>query len=134
MRRGEHFLNFINKKALTVDQNKDLEGQKVIVWKKHNGWNQRWRLVYVDSAKKERSKGYDSEYGFYINRLMYFRSRMPMQRIAEAVSSYVRLRRYTASRKRQQTWKFDRTSNTIKSDYTRSYSMYIQSNGAGSYM
>jgi hypothetical protein len=101
MRRGEHFLNFINKKALTVDQNKDVEGQKVIVWKKHNGWNQRWRVVYVDSAKKERTKGYDSEYGFYINRLMYFRSRMPMQRVAEAVSSYVRLRRYTASRKRQ---------------------------------
>jgi hypothetical protein len=94
-------MNFINKKALTVDQNKDLEGQKCIVWKKHNGWSQRWRVVYVDSAAKERTKGYDSEYGFYINRLMYFRSRMPMQRIAEAVSSYVRLRRYTASRKRQ---------------------------------
>jgi hypothetical protein len=65
---------------------------------------------------------------------MYFRSRMPMQRVAEAVSSYVRLRRYTAGRKRQQTWKFDRVSNTIKSDYTRSYSMSIQSNGNGSYL
>jgi hypothetical protein len=53
---GEHFLNFVQtNKALDVYQNKDVEGQQVIVWKRHNGWNQRWRVIYTDQATKERS-------------------------------------------------------------------------------
>jgi hypothetical protein len=133
MRRGEHIMNFINKKTLTVFQNKNVEGQQVVVWKKTNNWNARWRVVYTDNSKKERSSGYDREYGFYINRLFYFRSRLPFWRVVAAYSTYTQLKRYNASRKRYQTWKFDRVSNTIKSDYTRSYSMNIQSNGNGTY-
>jgi hypothetical protein len=52
-----------------------------------------------------------------------------MKRIAELVGSDVRLRRWNKGRARQQTWKFDRISNTIKSDYTRSYSMEIPNSG-----
>jgi hypothetical protein len=52
-----------------------------------------------------------------------------MRRVAELVGSDVRLRRYTASRARQQTWRFDITSKTIKSDYQRSYSMEIPNSG-----
>jgi hypothetical protein len=52
-----------------------------------------------------------------------------MRRIVEAVGSDVRLRRYHGSRVRQQTWKFDITSKTIKSDYHRSYSLNIPNNG-----
>jgi hypothetical protein len=54
---------------------------------------------------------------------------MPMKRIAEAVGSDVRLRRYNGGRKRQQTWKFDITSKTIKSEYHRTYSLNIPNNG-----
>jgi hypothetical protein len=54
---------------------------------------------------------------------------MPMRRVAETVSTDVRLRRYNAGRARQQTWRFDITSKTIKSDYYRSYSMTIPNNG-----
>ena len=99
-RRGEHFINARNNKALAVYQNKNIEGQQVVVWKRDNNWNMRWRVNYLDhkNYRKERSSGYDKSYGFYINRLMYFRSRLPMKRVAEAVSSYVRLRRWNRSR------------------------------------
>jgi hypothetical protein len=101
----------------------------VIVWKKHNGSNQRWVIVYANKQRKERTTGYSREWGMHINRLFYLRSRMPMRRVAELVGSDVRLRRYTSSRVRQQTWRFDITSKTIKSDYQRSYSLEIPNSG-----
>jgi hypothetical protein len=55
-----------------------------------------------------------------------------MKRIAECVGTDVRLKRYTTSRRRQQTWKFDIVSKTIKSDYHRSYSMEIPNQGRNS--
>jgi hypothetical protein len=64
-----------------------------------------------------------------INRPFYFRSRLPMQRVAEASGSNVTLRRYHGGRKRQQTWRFDMKSKTIKNEYYKSYSLDITSNG-----
>jgi hypothetical protein len=55
-----------------------------------------------------------------------------MKRIAECVGTDVRLRRYHTSRRRQQTWRFDIVTKTIKSDYHRSYSMTIPNNGRNS--
>jgi len=52
-----------------------------------------------------------------------------MRRIAELVGSDVRLRRYHNGRKKQQTWRFDITSKTIKSMYQTSYSMEIPNQG-----
>jgi hypothetical protein len=54
---------------------------------------------------------------------------MPMRRVAELVGSDVRLRRYQSSRIRYQTWKFDITSKTIKSEYQKSYSLEIPNSG-----
>jgi hypothetical protein len=48
-----------------------------------------------------------------------------MKRVAELTGSDVRLRRYVSSKSRQQTWRFDITSKTIKSMYTKSYSLEI---------
>jgi hypothetical protein len=48
----EHFINLKNKKALDVHGGKDEEGRKVIVWSRHNGKNQRWKIVYTDKADK----------------------------------------------------------------------------------
>jgi hypothetical protein len=110
-------MNFSNKKALDVHANRDEEGRKVIVWRRHNGANQRWRVVYTDKAAKEATSGYSKEWGMYINRPFYLRSRMPMRRVAESVSTDVRLKRYHSGRTRQQTWRFDVTSKTIKSQY-----------------
>jgi hypothetical protein len=52
-----------------------------------------------------------------------------MRRVAEAVSTIVKLRRWHGSRVRKQTWNFDVTSKTIKSEYQRSYSLNIPNNG-----
>jgi len=35
--------------ALDVQGGRDREGQNVVVWKKHNGLNQKWRVVYADA-------------------------------------------------------------------------------------
>jgi hypothetical protein len=83
----------------------------------------------MDKSRKEVSKGFNREYGFHVNRAFFFRSRLPMQRIAELVGSDVRLRRYHNSRRRQQTWRFDIISKTLKSMYTTSYSMEIPNQG-----
>jgi hypothetical protein len=48
--RGHHFINVQNKKALDVTGNKDQEGNNVQVYRKHNGRNQRWRILYVDQS------------------------------------------------------------------------------------
>jgi hypothetical protein len=55
-----------------------------------------------------------------------------MRRVAECVGTDVRLRRYHSGRTRQQTWRFDITSKTIKSDYHRSYSLTIPNSGRNS--
>jgi hypothetical protein len=102
--RGENFVNIHNKKVLDVYQKKDIEGQKCIVYRRHNGWNQRWRVVYLDDKKnykKFRTSGFDKEYGFYINRPFYFRSRLPFQRVIELVPWDVRIRRYYTGRRNQ---------------------------------
>jgi hypothetical protein len=112
-----------------VSGNKDTEGQNVHMWKRHGGANHRWRVVYVDQAGKEKTKGYDTDFGFHIGRAFYIRSRMPMKRVAEAVSTNIRLRRAHRGRTRQQTFTFDKVSKTIKSEYYRSYSLDITSNG-----
>jgi hypothetical protein len=101
MYQGNNFVNMYNKKVLDVHGGRDEEGRKVIVWKRHNGANQRWRVIYKDDAAKDATKGMNKDFGFYINRPFYFRSRLPMRRIAEVVGSDVKLRRYHGSRVRQ---------------------------------
>jgi hypothetical protein len=75
--------------------------QNVHIWKRHGGANQRWRIIYADRQRKEQAKGMYKNYGFHINRPFYFRSRLPMRRVAEVHGSNVTLRRYAAGRKRQ---------------------------------
>jgi len=45
--RGEHVMN-IRGLAMDVSGGRDKEGQNVIVWKKHNGKNQKWNIIYKD--------------------------------------------------------------------------------------
>jgi hypothetical protein len=84
---GEFFVNPTNSKVLEIKDNKDEEGQALIV-NSRNGdnkknANQRWKVIYLDKAEAIRTKGFNKEYGMHINRPFYLRSRMPMQRVAE---------------------------------------------------
>lgn len=45
---GAHIQNVLNTKCLDVDGAQDKEGQKIIAHPKHNGLNQKWKIIYVD--------------------------------------------------------------------------------------
>jgi len=83
--QGEQFINPTNNKVLEVRDNKDEEGQALVIGntKSKPDANQRWKIIYVDKAEKVRTKGFNKEFGFHINRPFYIRSRMPMQRVLE---------------------------------------------------
>jgi hypothetical protein len=73
-------------KVLDVSASKDEEGQAVIVSKKNEktkegAANQKWKVIYLDKAEAIRSKGFNKDFGFHINRPFYIRSRMPMKRV-----------------------------------------------------
>jgi len=70
------------KKAFDVSGGKDVETQKVVMSNKHNGANQRWRIVYVDTFK-EQKKGLIEDFGLFANRPFYIRSQLPNGRMAE---------------------------------------------------
>ena len=93
------------------------------------GRNQKWQVVYVDQADKDRTKGMNDEFGFHINRPFYMRSRLPFQRVAECHgANNVWLKRWRKNVAAQQ-WFFDEVSKTIKNNYWKSHSLDIQSNG-----
>jgi len=69
---------------------------------RHNGANQRWKIEYLDKAKKEATSGLNKEFGFHIGRPFYLVSRLPMKRVAEAVgANNVVLKRWTKGRAAQ---------------------------------
>lgn len=76
-----NIVNVRNGKALDVEGNKDAEGQNVIVWRKHNGLNQRWRVMYLDKKTEEPTTGLDDDSGLYRNRKFYITSRLPEHRV-----------------------------------------------------
>jgi len=45
-------INTKNNKVLDVSGGSDRNGQNVILWKKHNGANQKWVIIYLDTIKK----------------------------------------------------------------------------------
>jgi outer membrane receptor for Fe3+-dicitrate len=84
------------------------------MWNRHNGANQRWRIVYVDQFK-EQSKGLIEDFGLYANRPFYIRSRLPNKRMAECQGNHdVRQRRWRNNETAQQ-WVFDPTAKVIRS-------------------
>jgi hypothetical protein len=99
------------------------------MWKRHNGWNQRWRVVYTDKAGKMRTKGFNKGFGFHINRPFVMRSRLGVRRVIECVSNaYVRSRKYYHNRKAQH-WIFENKTKSIQSYYWRNRAMEITSSG-----
>ena len=124
--RDGQFVNPTNNKVFSVDGRKDEEGQGVIVDGNQKGrTDQRWKILYLDQAKPLRTKGFNKEYGFHINRPFYIRSRMPMQRVAECHgANNVWLKRWRKNAMGQQ-WYFDEVSKTIKSQQWKSHSLDI---------
>jgi len=126
---NNQFINWSNSKVLDVTGAKDEEGHAVGVYGNNGGKHQKWRVLYLDQADKLRSKGFNKDFGFHINRPFYLRSRLPMKRIAECHgANNVWLKRWRKNVAAQQ-WYFDEVSKTIKNNYWKSHSLDIQGNG-----
>jgi hypothetical protein len=102
-KRG-YIFNIQNNKVFTVKDKKDVEAQPVWVVNRYGGRNsaQIWRVVYTHQMGDDdyQKKGRDSTFGFVVNEPFYFRSRLPMQRVAECVgASNVALKKYYKNRK-----------------------------------
>jgi hypothetical protein len=132
---GKHFINPFDQRkkyvrALDVHEAEDKEGQLVKANKFNKNKNQQWRVIYVDDAEETRTKGLNKNFGFHINRPFYIVSRLPMQRVVEAIGANdMRLRRYIKGRVAQQYY-FDEVSKTIRSQQWKNYCIEIQSNGS----
>jgi hypothetical protein len=100
------------------------------LWKRHNGWNQRWRVVYVDKSKKMLGKGkYNGRFGFHIMRPFVMRSRLGVRRVIECVSNaYLRSKKYYHNRKAQH-FVFDNKSKTVQGWYWKNRAIEITSSG-----
>jgi len=79
--------NIKNNLVLEVEGSKDVEHTRVIMGKRHGGKNQKWKIVYLEDAATDIKKGKNEEYGMYVNRYFYIRSRLPMQRLLKGMQA-----------------------------------------------
>lgn len=92
------------------------------MWKRHNGLNQRWTILYTKGKKAAATSGKNDDFGFEINKSFYFVSRMAMRRVIQVDGGGVRLKRRVrknTGQSKQQQWYFDEKSKALK---TRWYS------------
>lgn len=128
---GEHVLNVKTGLALDVFGGQDKDEQAVIQYRRHNGANQRWQVVYVDTFK-EASKGFNKDFGFHINRDFVLVSKYLDDKYVEidgGANYYMRKLVYPP--KRTQTFYFDQKSKRIRSKQWAQYSLAIVSSGNG---
>lgn len=83
----QNIVNVKDGRCLDVKGNRDVEGQDVVVWRKHNGLNQRWKILYLDNKEEEQDKGWDKDYGLFRNRPFYIKSRMNKGRVIEVLNN-----------------------------------------------
>jgi len=60
-------LNIKTKQAMEVKNNKDEEGQPVVIAKNDGAINQKWTVIYEDKAEKIRTSGLNKDFGLMIN-------------------------------------------------------------------
>jgi hypothetical protein len=122
--------NIVNEKGdvLDVSGGIDKEGQNVIVWKLHNGYNQQWTILYVDDDKPEPAKGeLNKEFGLYVERAFYVVSEFGIGRYLDIVNNKLVIK--TRNSYTSQLWYFDQTTKTIRSQRYSGKSWDISNSG-----
>jgi hypothetical protein len=101
------------------------------MWKKHNGLNQKWKLVYLDDTDKEPVKGLNKQFGFFINRPFILISAMPMGRCLTTTnaSNLIITAKRDGKAYKQQQWYFDGATKTINNNQWKNKDISI--NGSG---
>jgi hypothetical protein len=77
---GQYIVNIGNNKVLDIQGGHDKEGNNVIVHGRHNGANQKWKILYLDEKDEEPTTGLDEDSGLFRNRPFYLISRLPKHR------------------------------------------------------
>jgi hypothetical protein len=116
--------------CLDVYQGKDIEGQQVQIHGRHNGANQRWKVLYLDKKAKTETKGLNEEFGLHINRPFYLVSELPFNRVAEMLGGTNMVLKRWRNNQRQQQFFFDEVTKTIRNNYWKNYCLDIQGNGS----
>jgi hypothetical protein len=124
-----YFVNIQDDRVLTVKDNKDVEGQDVIVWKKTFSINQKWRIQYVDDAEDAKTTGLYTPYQIHLGRAFVIRSRLPMQRVLTVVGGRNTVIQTHDRSNQNQIWFLDPRTKTIKSVGNKSKSIDIQNGG-----
>ena len=108
--------NLVNEhgKIMDVSGGVDAENRNIIMYKRHNGLNQQFDLIYVDKYEDEPTKGQlNKEYGLVVERPFYIVSQMNSHRYLEVINNR-NLVIKTANGNKGQVWWFDQKSKTIK--------------------
>jgi hypothetical protein len=116
-------------KVFDVYQGHDHENQHLIVWKKHNGINQQWDIVYVDEQKPEPTKGQMSaKWGFIVERPFYLISEMKANRHLTQLGSDRNVIIKTPNGNNSQKFYFDQKTRTIRMVRSTGYSLEARGN------
>ena len=130
------FVNVKNNNVLEVQGAKNTENANVGVTParapRNRNAHQRWNVVYLDSMAKQRVKGMNTNFGFYINRPFYIMSKTWMNRVITASGNNLVIKTRAQNNKRQHFF-FDQVTKTIRcKGHHAGYSMEIQNNGRSS--
>jgi len=110
--------NIKDNRVLDIAGGKDIDGQNLIIYKKHNGLNQQWDIVYIDELKPELVKGdFDPDFGMFVEREFSIITNMGSGRYIDTVNNnlVIKTRRETKTQK----WYYDRISRTIMNSETK---------------
>jgi hypothetical protein len=120
---GQYIVNVKDNKVFDVEHGKDVEGYNVHMWNRHKGLNQKWKIVYADTVT-EQTKGLNKDFGFFVNKPFYIRSRLPSGRMANCQNGVVYQNRWKSGNTAMQ-WYFDPVTKTIKNQKYKNYSLEI---------
>jgi hypothetical protein len=111
-----YIINLKSRKVLEVQGGINQEGRNVGIANRNHQPYQKWRVVYLDTMARERIKGLNSNFGFFINRPFYIVSKMWMNRVVEMVGGRNLVIKTRVMNRKSQQWFFDQKSKTIKSN------------------
>jgi hypothetical protein len=112
--RGSNLYNIKNNKVMDVHANRDEENRNIIMWKRHNGLNQQWDVIYADKWKRDPKKGeLNKDFGLYVQRPFNIISVMKSGRYLDLIGRGFVIK--TANGRNTQNWYFHQQSLTIRS-------------------
>lgn len=127
---GMTIMNVKNGKVLDVAANRDADGQNVLAYARHDGLNQRWKIVYLDEIKPEPASGLDKEAGLYRNRPFLITSKMGGKRVVTIKGNDL-IMQSKDDNNEGQLWYYDHLTRTIKSQQFKGKSIDISNAGKG---